>query len=150
MRVAVLLLTGLAACTGTEPASVAAAPEGPPGASTTGMTGYGTRPHVRAYATSVSEGEASVSIRVSLSPRTMRPVTVDYMTADGSARDGSDYRYAKGQLTFKPGTTEEVIKIALLDDAVAEDEESFALRLHVAEHATLDSEVIFINIRDDD
>lgn len=134
-----LPLVILAACTGNGPATEDTAPA--------------TTPHVRAYPASVVEGHAgdpNIAIRITLSPRTARPVHVDFLTADSSAREAQDYRRAKGRVTFKPGITEQTISIRIIGDQIAEDEESFLLRLHIAEYAQLDTESVTITIEDDD
>ena len=117
------------------------------------MSGYATTPHVRAYPVSVTEGDAGdpiVMVRITLSPRVARPVHVDFLTADASAREAEDYRRAKGRLTFDPGVTEQTIGIRIIGDEIAEPDETFLLRLHVAEYGQLDTESVSITIVDDD
>ena len=146
MRGGALLAFVLVGCSGTEPAADSAVDSVAPPP----MSGYSISPHVRAYDASVSEGNATVAIRVTLSPRSTRPVYVDYVTEGRSARESADYVRAKGRLTFKPGITEQVIEVGIVDDSVAEADEAFAIRLHVAEHATLDTERVTVTILDDD
>jgi hypothetical protein len=57
------------------------------------------------------------------------PVTVDYVTADGSAAAGADYVAASGTLTFAPGTTSASVSVSVVGDTVAELDEVFFLRL---------------------
>jgi hypothetical protein len=144
-----LLALALTGCSGAEPAA-----EAPPDtAAQPSMSGYATTPHVRAYPASVTEGDAGdplVMVRITLSPRVARPVHVDFLTADSSAREGQDYRRAKGQVTFDPGATEQTIGIRIIGDEVAEEDESFLLRLHVAEYAVLDTESVTVTILDND
>ncbi|MGI9270609.1 MAG: Calx-beta domain-containing protein [Woeseiaceae bacterium] len=156
MRLWLPVLFGLAACTGNGPATEESAPARPEieqAVPKTSATGYGTTAHVRAYPATVVEGDAgdpTLAVRITLSPRTARPVHVDFLTADSSAKEGEDYRRAKGRVTFKPGITEQTIAIRIIGDDVAEGEESFLLRLHVAEYAQLDTESVTITITDDD
>lgn len=156
MRLWLLPLISLAACSGNEPASddlTPAAADVEQAAPQSSMTGYGISPHVRAYPVTVVEGDAgdpTIAVRISLSPRTARPVYVDYLTADATAKESQDYRRAKGRVTFKAGITEQTIAIRIIGDQVAEDDESFILRLHVAEYAQLDTESVTITITDDD
>jgi hypothetical protein len=138
MRVTVLLVLMLAGCSSAEPAadsSVASVAPSP-------MSGYALSPHVRAYDASVTEGDATVAVRITLSPRSTRPVVVDYITEDGSARESLDYVRGEGRLTFKAGITEQTIDVGIVDDDLAEPEETFAIRLHVAEAAVLDTESV--------
>ena len=50
-------------------------------------------------------------------------ITVDYTTADGSAKAGQDYAAASGTLTFYGDMDEQVIQIPLIDDGVITEEE---------------------------
>ena len=57
-------------------------------------------------------------------------VKVDYATADGSARAGSDYTATSGRLTFRPGaSSSQIVTVPVLDDAVEDSGETFSLRL---------------------
>ncbi|HEY5908214.1 MAG TPA: Calx-beta domain-containing protein [Vicinamibacteria bacterium] len=56
-------------------------------------------------------------------------VTVAYATADGSARDGSDYTGQAGTLTFSPGQTEQTISIPIAADDLSDGEEYFRFGL---------------------
>ena len=64
-------------------------------------------------------------------------VTVDYATADGTAKAGEDYTAASGTLTFAAGETAKTVSVAVLDDAVDEGEETFTLRLSNATGARI-------------
>ena len=78
----------------------------------------------------VEEGAGAVlAFAVTLSRAASGTVTVDYATADGSARAGVDYTGARGTLTFRPGESSKTIEVAALDDAHDEGEETFTLRL---------------------
>lgn len=66
---------------------------------------------------------------VTLSAPAGVPVSVGYVTADGTARAGSDYAATSGRIVFAPGETTKQVYVAVLADAVAEPNESFALRL---------------------
>ena len=73
---------------------------------------------------------ASVSFRVRLSradPDTA--VTVVYATEDATATAGDDYTAKTGTLTFDAGQTEGTVLVDLVDDDIAEDTETFGLRL---------------------
>ena len=66
---------------------------------------------------------------VTLSRAVDRNVSVDYLTVDGTAHAGSDYEAASGTLDFEPGETDLAVIVGVLDDAVDEGEEIFALVL---------------------
>ena len=78
----------------------------------------------------VEEGvDRAVRFVVGLSRAVERTVRVDYATVDGTARAGSDYEAVSGTLEFEPGETERTVDVGMLDDAVDEGEETFALVL---------------------
>jgi len=83
------------------------------------------------------ESGGSVSAIVSLSNPVNATVTVNYATSNGTAISGSDYTGASGTLTFAPLETSKPIVISLLDDAVIEANETFALTLSTPTNATL-------------
>ena len=75
---------------------------------------------------------APVAFEVSLSrafTTAHHRVTVDYATADGSAKAGEDYTATSGTLTFAAGERTKTVNVPVLDDAVDEGEETFMLRL---------------------
>ena len=61
---------------------------------------------------------------MTLAPASPAPVTVDWATADGTAKAGEDYLADAGTLTFAPGETEKTVAVAVLDDAHDEGEEN--------------------------
>jgi len=56
-------------------------------------------------------------------------VSVDYVTANGTAVSGSDYVGESGQLLFAIGQTSKTITVQLIDDAVGETDEHFYVNL---------------------
>ena len=78
---------------------------------------------------------ATIDFRVSLSRAAAHEVTVRYATRDGTAKKGSDYRKAKGTLTFAAGETAKTVAVEIIDDAHNEDVESFKLVLIKAKGA---------------
>ena len=92
-------------------------------------------------ALSVTDAEAregtdsAVDFAVTLNRASTNRVTVDYATADGTARAGEDYTATSGTLTFAAGTVEQSVSVPVLDDAVDEGEESFTLTLSNASGA---------------
>ena len=69
------------------------------------------------------------------------PVTVEYATLDGSAIAGGDYGAASGTLVFPAGSpsgSTQTITVVLLDDAIAEPAESFAVQLSIGAPALTD------------
>ena len=86
---------------------------------------------------------AAIGFTVTLAPAASAPVTVDYASADGTAKAGEDYVAANGTLTFAPGETEKTVAVAVLDDAHDEGEETFVFTLSNAAGAVLaDAEAV--------
>ena len=86
---------------------------------------------------------AAIGFTVTLAPAASAPVTVDYASADGTAKAGEDYVAANGTLTFAPGETEKTVAVAVLDDAHDEGEETFVFTLSNASGAVLaDAEAV--------
>ena len=75
--------------------------------------------------------DTSMTFRVNLDDRrtTQTTVSVDYRTVDKTARAGSDYLAASGTLTFAPGEKSKEFDVTIKDDQVAENEETFEVRL---------------------
>lgn len=87
---------------------------------------------------SYASGDSSAQFQVTLSEASSETITVEYATEDGSAIAPSDYQAKQGMLTFAPGETEKVIAVAIVDDAEAEQSETFQVNLRNPVGATLD------------
>ena len=80
--------------------------------------------------TRVEEGPGvTLDFAVTLNRAASGTVTVDYATADGTATAGADYTAASGTLTFAAGETAKTVRVAVLDDAHDEGEETMKLVL---------------------
>jgi probable HAF family extracellular repeat protein len=66
---------------------------------------------------------------VTLSAPSNVPVTVNYATANGTAKAGEDYNAQSGTLTFAPGQTTKTISIVVRGDAKREGNETFFVNL---------------------
>ena len=73
----------------------------------------------------------------SLGQSSVNTITVDYATADGSAVAGSDFVGKSGTLTFAPGESVKTVSVNLIDDALNEGLEHFALNLSNATNASI-------------
>jgi ELWxxDGT repeat protein len=62
----------------------------------------------------------TADFKVTLSSPSEETVTVNYATADGTARAGRDYLDTSGTLTFLPGSTSGVVTVPLRNDLVPE------------------------------
>ena len=87
-----------------------------------------------------TEGEdPSLGFVVTLAPAAAWTVTVDYATADGTARAGSDYTDTSGTLIFAPGDTAKTVSVPVIDDTVQDTPETLTVRLSNANPPYVDS-----------
>jgi hypothetical protein len=84
-----------------------------------------------------NEGFTNAVFQVRLSDPSSEPVTVNYATADGSARAGSDYLATNGVLSFPPGTTNAAIVVPVFGDRTDESNETFFVFLSQPVNAVL-------------
>ncbi|HJO09588.1 MAG TPA: Calx-beta domain-containing protein, partial [Verrucomicrobiota bacterium] len=75
------------------------------------------------------EGVATYELKVIRSGKVQEPVTVQYITVDGTAKQGEDFTAVAGDITFDKGGREATISISLLDDELPEGTESFTIEL---------------------
>jgi len=99
----------------------------------------------------VAEAAGTATISVTLSTTSTNSVTVDYLTIDGDAIEGSDYTTKTGQVSFAPGTIHQTISIPILDDSEAEISEHLYVTLSNPTNATLGMpDIATLTIEDDD
>ena len=102
--------------------------------------------------TTVMEFPTANFFAVSLSAASSQTVTVQYATSDGTATAGTDYTATSGTLTFPPNTTQEYIRVNMLDDNLVNEPsaETFTLTLSNPTNATLGSQTTeTVKIQDD-
>jgi Endoglucanase len=87
--------------------------------------------------TSSTPNTADAVFTVKLSQAYNQAVTVDYATADGTAKAGSDYTATSGKLTFAAGETTKTVTVKVLSDSVTEGTENFSLKLSNPTKATI-------------
>ena len=95
-----------------------------------------------------SAGEIRFAVRLAAASGYL--VTVVCVSEDGTALAGEDYTAERGTLTIMPGETAGTIAVAVLDDSRPELDESFAMVLTDAVHATLERGTATGTIVDDD
>jgi hypothetical protein len=79
---------------------------------------------VAADADAVDEGgTATFTVTLSEAPGAGEEVTVDYVTADGTATAGEDYTAATGTLTFGEGVTTQTFTVDTIEDFDVEGDE---------------------------
>ena len=81
--------------------------------------------------------DPAVEFEVSLSRAATGEVTVDYGTADGTAKEAEDYAAAFGRLVFAAGEREKTIRVPVRNDGHDEGSETFLLRLWNAQGAVI-------------
>jgi hypothetical protein len=99
------------------------------------------------------EGNGAVhllTLRVTLSARSGRSVTVNYATGGGTAAPGVDYTPSAGTVTFAPSSVLATLRIPILADRVAEGTESFFVTLSAPVGAVIGRGQARATIIDDD
>jgi probable HAF family extracellular repeat protein len=97
-------------------------------------------PRVRINGVSRNEGNngtTSFVFTVTLSAASGAPVSVNFATADQSARAPGDYESQSGALAFAPGTTSRTITVNVRGDRTRESEEVFYVNLSGATGALI-------------
>ena len=101
----------------------------PPWAVTVRGGQAGTPPPASLGDVRISEAAGSARLTVTLDAAATAAETYRYATADGTALAASDYVAASGTVTVGVGARTASIEVRVLDDAVIEPTESFAVRL---------------------
>ena len=98
-----------------------------------------------------AEDAGAVSVSVTLSEASASEVTVDYAGEDGTATAG-DYTVVAGTLRIAAGNTSGSVPVTIVDDAIDEDDEAFAVTLSNPSNAVLadDPTEAAVTITDDD
>ena len=82
-----------------------------------------------------NSGTTNAVFRVHLSEPQSIDVTVDYRTANGSAREPGDYTSTEGTLTFAPGVVQRNLVVPVVGDDNPEPDETFQVNLRNADGA---------------
>jgi uncharacterized repeat protein (TIGR01451 family) len=97
----------------------------------------------------VVEGTPQATIDVKLDRVATLPITVSYLTADGTAKAGQDYTATSGSLVFAPGQTQRSFNVGIISDTLTEYWETVDLELHNPQNAKLGYPgVATLNIQD--
>jgi uncharacterized protein YjdB len=102
----------------------------------------------------VKEGddrEHTVDLKIMITKASKKTITVRYVTENGTALSGIDYKYAEGLIQFAPGTKEVTITLTIIGDIIREDNEIFNLRFSNGMNVTVpDDKTSRVLIIDDD
>ncbi len=124
-----------------------------PSASFTILNDDGAVPKLVIGDATVTEGDSgtvNAVFTVTLGPASSQVVTVDYTTADGTAKAGQDYTATSGTLTFNAGETQKTITVPVLGDTASEGDETFTVTLSNPTNANVADAYGVGTIRDDD
>ena len=97
-----------------------------------------------------AENKGYVDVVVTLSAPSTNVVTVNFNNTNGTALNGSDYNALAGPLVFAPGEVAKTIRFSLLDDLVAEAQETFTLNLVSPTNATIGNASATVTIIDNE
>jgi hypothetical protein len=151
LRPALFVAAGLLVVPGTFAVSPAtAAPTADPTADSTfaPTAGPAAKPVATAAPVTVSEPAGKVVVKVRLAKRAPRSLTLSWSTVAGSAQAGSDFKAARDTLTVRKGKKGAKVKVAVVDDKVAESTETFHVKLTGA--AKVRPAKVPVTILDDD
>ena len=112
-----------------------------------------SRPGISILDSTATESDANGTnalLSVQLSYPTSQGVSVNYATADGSAKAGSDYQSSFGTLIMAPGTTNLTISIPILGDLLSESNEFYFVNLADATNAIIARSQGSLTIKDND
>jgi hypothetical protein len=112
----------------------------------------GPAPPVLAIGTATAaEGPgASAVFTVSLSWPSAQTVSATYASASGTATSGVDFTAASGPVTFAPGATSQTVAVAVLDDTLDEDDETFTVALSAPVNGSIGTATGTATVTDDD
>ncbi len=129
----------------------------PPGAPTLGTVFTGTildndsPPGLSVGDVIVNENAGPAVVFVALSGPSGLPVSVDLFTQNLTAIAGQDYTgIGTAVVSFQPGETVQSVPVAVLDDTLDEDSETFTVNLNNAVNAAISRATATVTITDDD
>lgn len=100
--------------------------------------------------TETDNGSTQVLFTVNLSTASSKPITMSYVTANGTANAGEDYTATIGTLTFAPGETSKAIALTITGDRLDEPDETIFVLLSNPTNATLTNMQAIATILDND
>lgn len=98
----------------------------------------------------VNENVGNAVVNVNLSRAAAGPITVNYATQNGTAIAGSDYTTTNGTLTIPANQTSATIAVPIIDDTIAEPNETFSVNLSNPNGAVLANNQGVVTVTDND
>ena len=95
-------------------------------------------------------GTSTAKVKIVLSQRAHKKVSVSYTTRDGTATAGSDYVAKSGRVYFPKGTKVAFVRIAVIGDTLDESDEYFKVRIYDPFRAKIADRVGIVDILDND
>ena len=96
------------------------------------------------------DGKKQLTFDVTLNAKTQKRVEVSYATADGTAKQGSDYQKTQGKLIFQPNQKKKTVTVPILGDLSEESSENFTVNLRKPKNARLGDKGAIGTIKDND
>jgi len=97
------------------------------------------------------EAIESAAVNIMLSQSYEEAIELEYSLQGVLAEEGDDFKYRSNKLVIPPGKKEAFIKFQVINDAVAEDDETVVLRLISAKNANIaTTESHYYTIKNDD
>ena len=104
-----------------------------------------------AAATTLPENAGASGVAVALSTASGRVVSINYTATAGTASTPADFTVTDGTLTFQPGETTKMLPVAIAQDTLDENDETFVVHLATPTNADLTGIVDdTVTIADDD
>ncbi|HEY9403668.1 MAG TPA: Calx-beta domain-containing protein [Pyrinomonadaceae bacterium] len=97
-----------------------------------------------------NNGEANAAITLGLSAPSSKMISVDVLSADGTATLGVDYQHNFTKVFITPGSTSQKFNVQIAGDIIFEDDETFFLNLSNPTDATVADGQGVVTIRNDD
>jgi hypothetical protein len=96
-------------------------------------------------------GENTVDLKVLITKPSKQIISVRYITENGTALSGIDYKHSEGLIQFAPGIKEATITLTIIGDMLREHNEVFNLRFSNGINVTIpDDKTSRVLIIDDD
>jgi hypothetical protein len=95
-------------------------------------------------------GTTNAVFTVQLSRPSDDPLTLDFVTLNGTAIAGVDYENTYGSLTFLPGQTSRIIVVPIFGDRKSEGDEDFSLLITSPSDGVILNDLALATILDDD
>ncbi|MDA8982545.1 cadherin domain-containing protein, partial [Gammaproteobacteria bacterium] len=105
--------------------------------------------NVTANDLTVSEGDGSIGVLISLDNPSDKDITISYQTISDTATE-SDFFASSGFITFEAGEVEKVIPLFITEDDIFEGTEAFNLEISNAQNAVITKASSIISITDND